>query len=253
MKIDPQIWLDKVRAVPAVGVRLNPTYEAASTLLEKLKPLLQKWHRSYSELKVTLQKDMAVKIERPDGFELNLAHDIVACQFFYVTTLEEKGRRKPEMTYQAETQTIETLADGAILMLEEVAGVLWKEGNRTVLRTGVVVTGSVDYDAMPPGFEMMMKHLASPWPLGLNAVHNKLTALLTKDDDRMEQCHHELIWDGDADSTVSYTLDWQRRYADGKAIPLSKLIAEVEQIKDAGFGYFGKFGMGELNYANHES
>ena len=250
MPIDPKIWLNKVRAVPLVGLRINPTYEAAATLLERLRPILIRWQKAYGEVKFSLQKDMVLKIERPDGYELTLTHEAIICKFYYLSSIKEKGLRQPAMSYQVETQPIETLTDGAIEVVEEVSAELWKGGSRMVSRIGIVSTGTLDYEGMPPGFGYFLNHLGKPWGKAVAAFSVKLMANLGKGENSEDRCHHDISWDGEEESSVTFALDWQRVFEEERAMPLHKLKEELSSAKEDGFHYFGTFGIGNLNYEN---
>lgn len=250
MAIDPQIWLNKVRAVPAIGLRLNPSFEAAATLLERIRPLLTRWAKSYGTCEVSIQKDgFVLKVERPDGYELTFNHEAMSCKFYYVSSFVEKGLRQPAVTYQTDARPIEELTVGAAEIVSAVSEELWKAGNRSLRRIGVVATGTVDRDAMPPGFDLFVKHLGRPWSKGIGSFSANLTAMLNESKGEFDQCRHNIAW-SEGDESANFHLDWQRHFVEGKSLPFSKLKDETEKSIDTAFRYFGEFGIGELDYAD---
>jgi hypothetical protein len=252
--IDPKIWLDKVRAVPIIGLRLNPTYEAAATILEKIRPVLLQWNKAgFAGTKISIIKEFALKLEREDGFEVTINHDTMSCKFYYLSKLNEKGLQQPSVSYQTTPRPIEQLAEEASAIVHDIASELWKNGNRDVHRIGVVAVGSVDYESMPPGFALFLQHLGKPWSAGLISTTTKVLASLRRVEELHERCHHEVSWDGEEESPVSYALDWQRLYLEQKAMTLARLKSEMQEVSKAAFAYFGKFGLGELDYAKSDS
>lgn len=249
MPLDPQIWLDKVRSTPLVGLRLNPVFVSASTLLEQLQPVLLKWSKGEGKPTVSIPTAFNLKIERTDGFEVTANHENLVCKFYYLSTMEEKGTRLPSISYHTEARPIRELTDEAIRILEDVAQVLWKDGHRTVERIGVVVVGNVDAEGMPPGFAMFLNHLSSPWSTKLAEINGRFATWLRQEDSVSERCHHHIEWQ-DGNETLEYVLDWQRLFADGRPTPYAKLKAELDASADAAFEYFGRFGLGELEYVS---
>jgi hypothetical protein len=257
MQIDPTIWLDTVRSVPIVGLRMEDSFDSHAAILDRLKRLIRKWAQgdAQSKIKVSVGNDQMVKIERPDGYEIRVAHNNAVCRFFYVSRMEEYGSRQPRVTYQSAPKGISELTSEAIDTLLEVVSELARDSNRVAKRYGVAVTGSVDYDNMPPGFQSYLNSLATPWEHGLVALDSRITARISETDRVLDRCHHQLKWsNGDDDDdelqdVLSYTIDWQRLHRGANPTPVNRIREEFENVRAAAFAYFGRFGVGELDNA----
>lgn len=248
MELDPKLWLDNVRAVASVGIKFENSFETGPSLMAKLKPLLVKWQQVHKEVKANLLSDLKIKIERSDGVEIALSQDQVACKFYYVSTLVEKGHIQPVIEYQVGPQPFSHMIHLVEEALAEVVVELLKEGNRTIKLIGVVAEGSLDPGSLPPGFELFECHLKRPWKLGLVEGKTNLVARLAESDDWVDRCHH-LFEIPPEDGVYKFKLDWQRVWSSVERPSSGKLKGLISIVSAEGCKYFGSFGLGELDYA----
>lgn len=245
--IDASLWLDSVRVVPTIGLRFVPTLDTASLLIGRLKPLLLKWQSTYVGLKVSTQNEK-VSIERPDGYEITVGSENLACKFYYISSIVEIGQDQPIIRYQSPRVPFAQICNGIQEVLGEILAELSKDGNRSIKLIGVVAEGNFDPEAPPPGFEAYLKHLGLPWRDGILEINGDVVALLNSSDDFTDRCHHVVQKPIDKEKVVNFKLDWQRVWSRSDTPNLSKLKNNMADARKAAFDYFGKFGLGALSY-----
>lgn len=246
--LDPSMWLNSVRAVPTIGLKFSPTIDTAASLIARLKPLLLKWQMAHPGMKIGIQQEIKVKIERPDGLEITVAHDQLACKFYYLSKLIERGQLQPVVKYQSAPIPFGEICDRIQEALGEVLAELSKEGNRSLALIGVVAEGNLDPDSLPPGFFSFFKYLERPWSNGLIEIKSNLLAKLQESDGVVDRCHHMVERLADEESVVNFKLDWQRVWQSPESPNSTKLKAMISDVRSAAFNYFGAFGLGELAY-----
>lgn len=250
MALDPSIWLDSVGAVPTFGIKTFPTLEPAVSLLGKVKPVLQRWQSQHGLVKIGLDDTWTLKLERPDGLQIALSHDNFYVKFVYVTDIEDRGGLGPPIvTTKTPPTPYLTLCGVVREAIRELAQELNKDGNRQIERIGIVAEGNLDPEGLPPGFEAYLKHLASPWGEGLAELNGTLLARLAEDAEHLDRCHHAVIKISDKPSVLPFKLDWQRTYLKSPSPNPNRLMENVDIAKMAALTYFGRFGMGDLQYA----
>lgn len=250
MDINPAMWLNTVRAVPAVGISFVSNFDTPASILTRLRPLLRKWREEQASLKFGIDKDFTVKVERPDGVELQVTHDRLVAKFYYLTTFVERGLRQPTVKYQCDPMPFEQIAALLLDVVGEVLAELYKDGNRAITRVGVVADGNFDPDALAPGFEKLLHHVSQPWEKGLVSANFTMLARLSEEGHWVDRCHHVLNSSGDDDAVVAFKLDWQRAYNEPLIQSAKQVRQSFSEIVDLALEYFGRFGIGDLNYAN---
>lgn len=252
MEINPSMWLNTVRAVPAVGISFLSNFDTPASILARLRPLLRKWREEHKSLKFGIEKDFAVKVERPDGVELQVTHDRLVAKFYYLTTFVERGLRQPTVKYQCDPMPFEKISATLLDVLGEVLAELYKDGNRSIQRVGFVADGNFDPDALAPGFEKLLAHVSQPWEMGLVSANFTMLAKLSNDEMWTDRCHHVLNLPDDDDSVVAFKLDWQRAYHEPSIQSIKQVRQSLGDVAQLAIEYFGKFGIGDLNYANRQ-
>lgn len=249
MNIDPKIWIDRVRAVPIIGIHFHPSFEAAAGAVTTIAPVLREWYRVDPKMKVKIEDHYVLKIERSNGCEFTITSDKVVAKFYHLSTMKEYGQELPIVQYATKPQPVETLIALLVEGLKEILSAQWKDGNRPMVRIGVVTVGNLDKDAMPPGFDMFIKHCGSPWSAGVDKYDVNLTANLLCGTLTEDRCHHQLSNKSSEEEIITFSLDWQRAWHKGTAVPLKVLLGHIEECVSSALEYFGNFGLGALNYA----
>lgn len=246
MGIDATIWLEKVRAVPTIGARSRTTFESAATILPRLRSLLAKWD-SLGGLKISFEDNFKLKVERPDGLQLQVTHDNVVCKFYYLTQLLEKGTADPALkaarAYTPYRDLLKLVSEAFL----EVVNELNKGGNREIVRIGVVAEGAVDPSDLPPGFSAYFEYISRIWNGGDLEMRGDIISTLSDTDEYSDKCHHNITYSRTSD-TLPFILDWQRYFKSPVTSAINKLTSTMEPITGASLDYFGKFGLGDLGY-----
>lgn len=191
MALSPTLWLDKIRAVPSIGIASRGTFDSGGHLLARLKPLLARWSSDHREVKVKIEDHMLVKIERTDGIHVHVSHQNIFCKFFYITdVIDRGGETPPHVEVRSPPVSYSELLDRVSQTVREVSTELYRDGNRAVGRIGIVAEGNVDLSALPPGIERYFCHLSSPWGgMGLELTGDLISTLATSSG-YTDKCHH---------------------------------------------------------------
>lgn len=246
---DPAMWLNNVRAVPTIGVRFKVTIDTSSSLVQRLKTLLAKWN-STSPIKIGLMQDNSVKIERQDGVEVTVGPNKLVCKYFYISEIVEKGLLDPVIKLHNPRRPFEEICSNLQEIVHEVYVELCKDGNRNIEFVGIVAEGNLDADALPPGFTKLIDYFGRPWSAGLQEFKGKFLSGVGESDDFSERCHHFFDLKPDEESSVEFKLDWQRVLKASRDTNPARLNEEIGECKAAAVQYFGRFGLGDLNYGD---
>lgn len=250
MSLQPTLWLDKIRAVPSVGIASKPTFDSGGHILARLKPLLIRWGAEHEEVKAKLEENMLLKIERSDGIHVHVSHQNVFCKFFYITDVTERGgEAPPTVDVRTPSTPYLELMERVLTTTREVATELYRDGNRSITRIGVVAEGNLDPSAYPPGAEAYFRHVQSPWgDMGLELNGDVIATLVVRDESK-DICHHHFNKSLDESKATAMRLDWQRFYKESTAPNANKLMESVTECSQMAASYFARFGMGDLAYA----
>jgi hypothetical protein len=250
--MDPAIWLDKVRAVPIIGLKFEPVYRSASSCLDALTPLMTKWqaqHHWTPTLK--LESPTSLTIETDEGFGFQISHDSVVSKFVYSGKLIEKGFQQPSIEFATALQPVSKLFKSLEAYHFELISTLLRGSHRELNRIGILVSGTLEMDALPPGFEAFLAHLQRPWKHGVQHGDLTLLSVLGKSDIAEDKCHHGIKFaQPDAVNNLSFKLDWQRYYSKPVNASEARMVELYGQCFADAQRYFGTFGLGELNYVN---
>lgn len=246
-KFDPGIWLNNVRAVPSIGIRYPLSIDTSSSIVQRLKPLLTRWH-SNRPLKIETQTDNSVKIERQDGIEVIVGNYKLACKYYYVSEVVEKGYLEPILRYPNPRLPYVEVCQQLQTALLEVYGELCKDGNRVIEFAGVVAEGNLDPDGLPPGFAKLFDYVGRPWELGLSELSGRFLSVVGESGENLDRCHHVVNKKAGDEDVVDFKLDWQRVWKSPEAKSPSKMKEVLEESVSAAVEYFGRFGMGDLRY-----
>lgn len=252
MEIDSAIWLNSVRAVPAIGLKFKTTFDTPSTLISRLKPLFVKWQGEFSTINVGIEQDFTVKVDRSDGVEIKITHDQVIGRFYYHSRLIERGQKLAVVKYQSDHKPFAELCELIKAVVLDVYLELARDGNRTIRRIGIVADGNLDPEGMPPGFELYKKHLGLPWGDGIIQVKSNVLAKINEENGKLDRCHHFLHTpedDDDQEKVVVFKLDWQRLWSEPQPVNFVTLKSLLAETTADALAYFGRFGIGDLAYA----
>lgn len=247
------MWLDNVRVVPTVGISWKASYETDTNVLDQMRSTIYRWEDAGLVRGVTVDSEAAsVAVQRTDGLLLTLSTQHLACQFVYENSIENQGDVSAPVVKELRSLApyAELLGEVKALLHEVLPELMQSKGGarRRPQRVGVVADGAIKGDMLPPGFQSYLCHLGEPWGQDDVEVNGNVIATLSKSDERREVCHHFLKRSRNAEEMMGFKLDWQRYYATPQNLQPKAIGAIVEECVDSAIAYFGKFGMGDLNY-----
>lgn len=249
MNLPISVWLDGIKAVPTIGILTSQSFETASAVLTRLKPLLSRWQQDHGQLEVEFDDATVLKIQRSDGLFLTMSSTNMLLGWRYVTETRDKGgSHLPELEIKTTIRPFQDLLADLLVILKEALLELYRDGPRQLRRVGIVAEGGMDRDAMPPGIQSYVDFLASIWGAKTVDLHGYVTAVIAETDEHVDRCHHFINKVASEVDMVPIKLDWQRTFSEPRSPSANKLIDEVRACSSTASSYFDKFGLGDLNY-----
>lgn len=235
-------WLDRVLAIPVIGLHVRSNMALAVKFLELMAPVIDENSRACGEIDIaTGPADLQVGVA--DGFRYTLSHDNLLITYKPSARAEPRAGMLPEFKVP-EIAPYSRLIKQAMDHLERVIQILGPK-KLEVLRFGVVATASLDPKNLPPGVAGFIEQLGKSWPNGVFRAETNLLNRYRETEVLADQCHHQLRYDkGNPTADVAFALDWQRVWKK----PLERAnILELREAHEAALGYFEDFGSGVAN------
>lgn len=243
-------WLDRVFAIPAIGIVVRPVFGTRLRHLDLLAPFVEGLQKEHGDDGVTIEvlPSPEIRLQISDGFKLRLQPENFIIEFnpqasvkinFADPLTEPKIERTPIAKYT-------DLLAGAVLLTER----LMKQVGRShhFLRIGVMaITLMKAATDPPPGVAQYLTVVKQPWEPPIVKIDSSIVAKLASRETAEDRCHHILrVGDARTPEAFHFTLDWQRVYLKPTFFDPAPFATELRACVTAAIGYFGKFGEGVL-------
>lgn len=243
-------WCDKLASTPAIGVRLDRSYDPISVTLERVAPIISSWSSSGpEEAPFTIdQEDLfSCTLQTLDGYSYFLGPDRLAVEFRHRLRLQGQSAGPPVAELLSKPRPYTELLEDVTERLLKVVELVTAGRARKLERFGVVTTTQVIEDEMPPGVARFLNHVRKPWGTTADAYNVELTTKLTKATDAAHQdrCIHHIRKAEDRDGLVFVKLDWQRWLDESKGLSMSSLPGLLSEARKNALAYFEDIGQGE--------
>lgn len=246
-------WLDKVLAVPIIGINFKPSITSPARYFDAITDLLEKWADSGRELNVTSQGEHGIIIEVSDGFNYRIKNESIVVSFNYRGELYEPPGEIPQLRYSTQPQLFTELANKIVRESADFCKPIIASIPKLINRIGIVADCKLNANEVVPGVDKYMKHLSAPWSQSLDVSKGIITAILKQDEDKeiLERCHHTLDYNTSKNpESIALKLDWQRYFNTARKFDSNRLEDELTDCLISANAYFHKFGMGDLNYGD---
>ncbi|GEM_PF-2595547 len=248
MSIPVSVWLDGIRAFPTIGILTGQSFETPTSIIARLKPVLNKWQAEHGRLSLDFDENK-IKVQRDDGINISLSSNNVLVGWRYLTETRDKGgSHLPELLMKTKVRPYQSLLEDVQVALREVLVELYKDGSRKIHRVGIVAEGGLDRDSLPPGIETYISFLGSIWGRSSVDLNGYITAILDEGDGFSDRCHHYMEKVSSDDDAITIKLDWQRVMDIPKSPSVGRLMDQVQECAFVASNYFDKFGLGDMNY-----
>lgn len=239
-------WLDRVLAVPAIGVRFRPWFKTTSDYVRALEPLFEAWAPN-GETDVQAQV-AEVQFHDTKGFHGRVTSKDIVVQFMYRPELKEKPGDVPQLEYPVAVQRFTALLERTEEKMAEVCHALLPAA-RFVEHVGIVADAKLERAAPPPGVERFLAHLGKPWVAGMGNVRAQVTGTLERGEGESQRCHHFVgMPEKKEDPVFELKLDFQRFYDPMRSMTANDVVRTISSSREAALAYFDRFGKGDLNY-----
>jgi hypothetical protein len=245
-------WLDRVLAVPVVGVRFRPWFRTTSDYVRALEPFFEALAPD-GNAEVTAQV-AELEFNNKRGFKGQVtAHDLVL-SFSYKGEVKETPGAVPQLHYPVPVERFTTLLSEVETQFAAAARALLGSDRRPVVRIGIVAQTRLERQGLPPGAQRFLGHLSRPWEAGLQECEAQLSAVLGRSEGIVQRCHHRLGFSdappvGAPTGVVVLNLDWQQVFEPMRPMTADEIVRSVETCRRDALAYFERFGRGELGYA----
>jgi len=250
------LWLDRLLAVPLIGIRWDPPYDfSEDEYLQKMRPLLasfpadEKWTR---------------EIKGPSSYRVECGNFTLATTI-RDATVDYKYRARltagpiPEVKLGSIKPFTELLKDTVGRTKAFVRALPFMEQSN-VLRIGIVASLKADANAPPPGLSDFLSFLGRPWGTMPSEGHISYRVNLSENDEAIDRCSHQVAIpaknepidpsSSEETSVIDLHIDWQRYFKNPIRRSPDDLDALLNDAVAAANRYYDKFGKGDLNYGN---
>jgi hypothetical protein len=243
------IWLDRVLAVPTVGFSWKPELYTEHDAFTNLRSLFDKWSKE-GEVHIK-QAEFTFTFETKSGFNFTVGIDKAVVEFQYRFEPKERPGLLPVFP-QLDPKNYSELLESTVHQAGDFVDQALGNRRRTLIRVGIVASTRIDGESPPPGVDLYVKHLQSPWRAPLIRCEANLTSLLHEDQKTRDQCHHRLNFnqaDDDKKNDFRFVLDWQRVMLTPVDLKSGTSRQHLQSSASSALDYFEKFGKGDLDYA----
>jgi hypothetical protein len=244
-------WLDRVLAVPVIGIRFRPWFKTTSDYVRALDAFFEALDPD-SEADVRAQV-AELEFESKKGLRGKVTSQDLIVGFAYKPEMKERPGNVPHLHYPMPIERFSTVLETVERSFGEAVRALLGTQRRPVARIGIVAETRLDRHALPPGAERLLAHLAGPWE-GLEECKAQLSAVLQRSEGSVQRCHHRIDFSdapasGEPTGILALALDWQQVYQPMRPMTAEELLRNMAACREAALVYFEKFGRGELAYA----
>ena len=244
-------WLDRVLAVPLLGIRFKPSIVSQATYIEAISGCIDEWHDAGRNIEFKPKLGIDFNLEVNDGFTYAVTADSIVVSFSYRGQLIEPPGEIPQLSYSTPAQSCSALVERVKEETIDFCKPIMESISRPVNRIGFLVDCRIDANESPPGIAEYMRHLATPWSTTIDRCNSSVTVILNKEEEQLDRCHHTLVYDSESNADdVKFKLDWQRYYKPEKAFTPKQLSMQIDTCIETALEYFQKVGMGDLEYGD---
>lgn len=242
------IWLDAAHSVGTVGFLCNPNFRPWTEQVD-LNFVAQGW-RSGSDrrLQVLMHDSFTVHFSDSRGFTFKIDPHNLSVSFAYpvqVDGISAEGEAVASLGAQVYpfSGLFPQLLREAIWLLHSL------RTERQLIRIGCVATTSFASESLPPGVEEFARSAGALWGKKPRALSSRVLIELSRTEEYVEQCHHQIEYKEERESATALTLDWQRVITAPLQVGGSSWRADlskradqlVESCGSAAYGYFERF------------
>ena len=242
-------WLDRVLAVPLVGLRFSPQFWSAEDSLSRLRPRLRDWAAAKREVQASVLNAFQFRLDAGDGLVYLVNSDNVTVQFQYPTSMDDAPGSLPAPKFTVERAAYSELLGRVVEETADLLGDLARE-SLPLIRIGVVASISMSEDEWPPGVAAFVEHIARPWGGGVPAMSGRITGIINDEGGASDRCHHTFERDTDRGGGLRLTLDWQRLYAEPLQLDPASARKSIEEGTLNALRYFERFAEGDLDFGD---
>jgi hypothetical protein len=241
-------WLDKVLAVPAIGIATNTWFGFGSGVWEAIERCNVKWKTDGQGNVNVRGTAVDIRIERDRGLYLALTPSTVIAGYTFNMSAEQKPGALPHLVSNTDAKQFTELQTNAANTLVEFLKVGFGSAKESeVVRVGIVAESRLVESEAPPGIVRYLADLQSAVRNKLTAVEGSMMAEVAQRADGHDQCHHVTTRNAlDRPDDLAFRLDWQRVWKIPTKMTTGKLVDEIGTATVQANLYFERFGSGEL-------
>lgn len=232
-------WCDKMASTPAVGLRFANFFATQQQILSALAPILEE---NASETKVDFSLNdagpFAITINTKEGYQYTIDHQKIAVTFTHRVHFRPVSGGPPVMEMLSKPRPYTTLLIDCAERLVRAAMLMRSIRQKNFSRVGIVSTTLAEIEELPPGFEKLLSHIASPWDNSVSECELRIIAKLTETDKHSDRCLHQMIVREDKSELPTVVLDWQRNFLRQQTADERTIRKAIDEASEAALGYF---------------
>jgi len=238
-------WLDVVPAVPVIGCRFTPDFEAAFDYLRRIAPLLNEDAKTGKTAAIAQPSPGVLNIEWTDGFECRLTPTEIILLFQYRVAPKREVAKLP-MAECGKLESYSTLLHSMISRYNRIAKAVLS-GHRLLHRVGVVANAWMAVESLPPGVKEYFEHQGALWRRSAVRVQSSIVIPLHQDERSIERCNYMLFYDADIEpkGEINLQLDWQYLFNEPNKVDSNQLANQIDPLVKKALAWFERFGAGE--------
>lgn len=231
-------WCDKLASIPTIGLRLQPHFISADSILSAISPLLNDLANDEApEFSTEIGDAYSCKIVGNDGFTLDVTPYKINVSFAHKIGWKATSGSLPVMNILSDTAPYTELLDRCADRLEKLCSLLPDIRARQLSRIGIVTATQVELSDAPPGLRRLVEYYEAPWK-GVDALGINVASLIDTREGWTDRCIHQIGKPESADKIPTFSFDWQRLYSPTRKIGAANLGHLIKQARQEALDYF---------------
>lgn len=232
-----------------MGVRLSPHFASGDSIIDGLSKILRPLttgKNDESDFTVEQVAPFGLIIATNEGFRYQVDHTKVSVVFHHRMKAKQVSGGPPVMQLLSSAAPFSELLPRVSQKLVDAIIALPANGERSLLRVGVISTTTVAREDLPPGLKRFIEYVGKPWGRGIDDMLVNIFGNLNDNDQWSDRCGHQMQLFDDEDKLPIVVLDYQRTFKNPSKINEDRLKQLFRQTSDDAVEYFERVAEGSM-------
>ncbi len=218
---------------------MTPDVLPGDLILRAIGPsLIEIAREDIDEFTIEEHSSLALQASTEDGFKYSVDSRKAKVAFQHKLRALAVSGGPPIMELITQPQPYTTLLDECARRLTAIVSALPAQGNRKLVRVGVVSQTHVDEADLPPGIRQIIAHHEKPWDEPLEHYSLQFGVPLARVEGHWDRCVHTLVKPDDPKKLMTLQFDWQRTFTTPGRLDRRSLEASFAQCATDALAYF---------------